>query len=157
MVKKEQMIFFLNRIRTKLQGALVRIEEKYNNGEIAEHTRDLLQQKYHSLLARVEGRLVEDEILGEFEIPIKKIEYRQALYTPDMVFGMILIIIGLVIYIYTKQDMTLMQPQIIELGTNRTGEIWQDYQTSMMFNIASAIMLLIGGIVTINELFGKKK
>ena len=157
MVQKEQMIFQLNRIKTKIEGALVRIEEKYNNQEITEYTRDSLNKKYQDVLARVEGRIVEDEILGEFQIPLKKLEYRQTLYTPDLVFGVFLIIVGIAVYIYTKMDMTLLEPLVIPLGTNRTGEIWQDYNTSLMFNIASAIVFAIGSIVTLNELIGKKK
>ena len=157
MVQKEQMIFQLNRIKTKIEGALVRIEEKYNNQEITEYTRDSLNKKYQDVLARVEGRIVEDEILGEFQIPLKKLEYRQTLYTPDLVFGVFLIIVGIAVYIYTKMDMTLLEPLVIPLGTNRTGEIWQDYNTSLMFNIASAIVFAIGSIVTLNELVGNKK
>lgn len=157
MGQKEQMIFQLNRIKTKLEGALARIEEKYNNQEITEFTRDSLFEKYRGVLARVEGRIVEDEILGEFQIPMKKIEYRQTLYTPDLVFGVFLIIVGIAVYMYTKMDMTLLEPSVIPLGTNRTGEIWQDYNTSLMFNIASAIVFAIGSIVTLNELVGKKK
>ncbi len=157
MVQKEQMIFQLNRIKTKIEGALVRIEEKHNNQEITEYTRDSLNKKYQDVLARVEGRIVEDEILGEFQIPLKKLEYRQTLYTPDLVFGVFLIIVGIAVYIYTKMDMTLLEPLVIPLGTNRTGEIWQDYNTSLMFNIASAIVFAIGSIVTLNELIGKKK
>ncbi|MDF1557281.1 MAG: hypothetical protein P1P80_03760 [ANME-2 cluster archaeon] len=157
MVQKEQMIFQLNRIKTKIEGALTRIEEKYNNQEISDHTKNSLSTKYRELLARVEGRIVEDEILGEFQIPLKKIEYRQTLYTPDLVFGVFLIIVGIIIYLYTKMDMTLLEPLVIPLGTNRTGEIWQDYNTSLMFNIASVIVLVIGSIITMNELFGKKK
>ncbi len=157
MGQKEQMIFQLNRIKTKLEGALARIEEKYNNQEITEYTRDSLLDKYKGVLARVEGRIVEDEILGEFQIPMKKIEYRQTLYTPDLVFGVFLIIVGIAVFIYTKMDMTLLEPSVIPLGTNRTGEIWQDYNTSLMFNIASAIVFAIGSIVTLNELVGKKK
>ena len=157
MGQKEQMIFQLNRIKTKLEGALTRIEEKYNNQEITEYTRDSLLEKYKSVLARVEGRIVEDEILGEFQIPMKKIEYRQTLYTPDLVFGVFLIIVGMAVYIYTKMDMTLLEPSVLTLGTNRTGEIWEDYNTSLMFNIASAILFAIGSIVTLNELVGKKK
>ncbi len=157
MVQKEQMIFQLNRIKTKIEGALVRIEEKHNNQEITEYTRDSLNKKYQDVLARVEGRIVEDEILGEFQIPLKKLEYRQTLYTPDLVFGVFLIIVGIAVYIYTKMDMTLLEPSVILLGTNRTGEIWQDYNTSLMFNIASAIVFAIGSIVTLNELIGKKK
>lgn len=157
MVQKEQMIFQLNRIKTKIEGALVRIEEKHNNQEITEYTRDRLNKKYQDVLARVEGRIVEDEILGEFQIPLKKLEYRQTLYTPDLVFGVFLIIVGIAVYIYTKMDMTLLEPLVIPLGTNRTGEIWQDYNTSLMFNIASAIVFAIGSIVTLNELIGKKK
>ncbi|MCL7414597.1 MAG: hypothetical protein M8349_00840 [ANME-2 cluster archaeon] len=157
MVQKEQMIFQLNRIKTKIEGALIRIEEKYQNQEISEHTKNSLSTKYRELLARVEGRIVEDEILGEFQIPLKKIEYRHTLYTPDLVFGVFFIIVGITIYLYTKMDMTLLEPLVIPLGTNRTGEIWQDYNTSLMFNIASVIVLVIGSIITMNELFGKKK
>jgi len=156
MVQKEQMIFQLNRIKTKIEGALVRIEEKHNNQEITEYTRDSLNKKYQDVLARVESRIVEDEILGEFQIPLKKLEYRQTLYTPDLVLGVFLIMVGIVVYIYTKMDMTLLEPSVILLGTNRTGEIWQDYNTSLMFNIASAIVFAIGSIVTLNELIGKK-
>jgi len=157
MVQKEQMIFQLNRIKTKIEGALVRIEEKHNNQEITEYTRDSLNKKYQDVLARVEGRIVEDEILGEFQIPLKKLEYRQTLYTPDLVFGVFLIIVGIAVYMYTKMDMTLLEPLVIPLGNNRTGEIWQDYNTSLMFNIASAIVFAIGSIVTLNELVGNKK
>ncbi len=157
MVQKEQMIFQLNRIKTKIEGALVRIEEKHKNQEITEYTRDSLNKKYQDVLARVEGRIVEDEILGEFQIPLKKLEYRQTLYTPDLVLGVFLIIVGIAVYIYTKMDMTLLEPLVIPLGTNRTGEIWQDYNTSLMFNIASAIVFAIGSIVTLNELVGNKK
>lgn len=157
MVQKEQMIFQLNRIKTKIEGALVRIEEKHNNQEITKYTRDSLNKKYQDVLARVEGRIVEDEILGEFQIPLKKLEYRQTLYTPDLVLGVFLIMVGIAVYIYTKMDMTLLEPSVILLGTNRTGEIWQDYNTSLMFNIASAIVFAIGSIVTLNELIGKKK
>ncbi|MCL7475110.1 MAG: hypothetical protein SCH39_00660 [Methanosarcinales archaeon] len=157
MVQKEQMIFQLNRIKTKIEGALLRIEEKHNNQEITVYTRDSLRNKYQDVLARVEGRIVEDEILGEFQIPLKKLEYRQTLYTPDLVFGVFLIIIGIAVYIYTKMDMTLLEPLVIPLGTNRTGEIWQDYNTSLLLNIASAIVFAIGTIITLNELVGKKK
>jgi hypothetical protein len=157
MVQKEQMIFQLNRIKTKIEGALVRIEEKHNNQEITEYTRNSLNKKYQDVLARVEGRIVEDEILGEFQIPLKKLEYRQTLYTPDLVFGAFLIIVGIAVYIYTKMDMTLLEPSVISLGTNRTGEIWQDYNTSLIFNIASAIVFSIGSIITLNELVEKNK
>lgn len=156
MVQKEQMIFQLNRIKTKIEGALVRIEEKHNNQEITVYTRDSLKKKYQDVLARVEGRIVEDEILGEFQIPLKKLEYKQTLYTPDLVFGVFLIILGIAVYLYTKMDMTLLEPSVIPMGTNRTGEIWQDYNTSLMFNIASAIVFAIGSIITLNELVGKR-
>lgn len=157
MVQKEQMIFQLNRIRTKLEGALGRIEEKYNNQEISEYTRDSLNEKYRGLLARVEGRIVEDEILGEFEIPIKKLEYKQSLYTPDLVLGVFLVIVGIAVFLYTKQDMVFLEQPVIAMGTNRTGELWQEYQTSLWFNIASAIVFMIGTIIALNELFGKKR
>lgn len=156
MVQKEQMIFQLNRIKARLVGALTRIEEKFNNGEINEYTRNRLLAKYTELMARVEGRIVEDEILGEFQIPVKKIEYRRTIYSPDLVLGVVLLIIGSAIFIYTKQDLGLLESTVIEMGTNRTGETWQNYQTSLFFNILGTILTILGSIVTLNELFGKK-